>query len=226
MEQTHIVKKFDKNLARLKAVILEMGELVVSQFEDATELWTTYEADEVTRILAFDRRVNGFHRDIHQRAEILIVRRQPMAMDLRKTLAPINIAGELERIGDYAKSVAKRAHLFQENRPDEALMDMISQMSDLIRTMLVDILQAYEGSDLELATKVRDLDDEIDKLNKSLRKAVIQALTDLAGNKEMAEKLVQLVLISRNLERVGDHIVNISRFVHQIETGDDLKAFE
>lgn len=117
MEHEHIVKKFDKNLEKIKKTIVEMGGLVGLQINDATAVLATFDAAEVERIATYDRIINGLNKDIHDRAEILIVRRQPMALDLRKTLAPINISGELERIGDHAKSTAKRAHIIHNTPP-------------------------------------------------------------------------------------------------------------
>lgn len=221
MAQEHIVKKFDKNLDKIKASIVEMGSLVALQINDATAVLLSYDAAEAKRIAAYDRIINGLNKDIHDRAEILIIRRQPMALDLRQTLAPINISGELERIGDHAKSTAKRAHIIDNNRPDEAMLEMISQMSEIVQDMLADVITAYESTDLELAARVREQDQKVDDLNKQLVQAAIDALSKPS---DLAESLIHLTLISRNFERIGDHITNIARYVHQIATGDDLKA--
>jgi len=226
MENDHIVKKFDKNLDKIKEKILEMGDLVGAQVRDATAMWISYDADEVARIIALDLRVNGLHREVYKRAEVLIARRQPVALDLRETLAPINIAGELERIGDHAKSSAKRAFIFSENRPDRKLFDNIAKMSAIVQVMLSDVLIAYDHSNTGQAAEVREQDREIDDLHQEMLKSAITSLSELSGNKELTAGLVHLVLISRNLERVGDHIVNISRYINQIVEGDDLKATE
>jgi len=223
MAHEHIVKKFDKNLDKIKLTIVEMGGLVGLQLNDATAVLGAYDADEVARITTYDRIINGLNKDIHDRAEILIVRRQPMALDLRKTLAPFSISGELERIGDHAKSTAKRAHIIDANPPEDAIMELISQMSAIVQAMLEDVMIAYKNDDLELAAKVRDRDDDVDALNKQLVQNVIDALGKTPQN---AECLIHLTLISRNFERIGDHICNISRYVHQIATGDDLKKFD
>lgn len=221
MAQEHIVKKFDKNLDKIKASIVEMGSLVGLQISDATAVLLSFDAAEATRIAAYDRIINGLNKDIHDRAEILIIRRQPMALDLRQTLAPINISGELERIGDHAKSTAKRAHIIEANRPDDAMLEMVSKMSEIVQDMLVEVISAYETADLGLAASVREQDQKVDDLNKQLMQAAIDTLSKTP---EMAESLVHLTLISRNFERIGDHITNIARYVHQIATGDDLKA--
>ncbi len=226
MENEHIVRRFDKNLEKIKSKTLEMGELVGAQVRDATAMWINHDADEVARIVALDLRVNGLHREVYERAEILIARRQPVASDLRRTLAPINIAGELERIGDHAKSAARRAFVFSRNRPDQKLFDTIVKMSSIVQVMLSEVLIAYDHSNIGQAAEVRMQDREIDALHQAVLKLVISALANVSGDEELVAGYVHLVLISRNLERVGDHIVNISRYVNQIVEGDDLKARE
>jgi len=221
MQQTHIVKKFDKNLEKIKTTIVEMGGLVGLQVNDATAVLSAYDAAEVERITTYDRIINGLNKDIHDRAEILIVRRQPMALDLRQTLAPINIAGELERIGDHAKSTAKRAHIIDNTPPDDASLELIAQMSVIVQAMLGDVLIAYGNADIDLAARIKEQDKEVDALNNQLVQLVIETL---AKAPEMAESLIHLTLISRNFERIGDHICNIARYVHQIVTGEDLKS--
>lgn len=224
MENQHIVKKFDRNLLKIREKISEMGDLVIAQIRDATAMWVDFDAGEVARIRGQDRAVNGLHRDIYERAEILIARRQPVAMDLRQTLAPINIAGELERIGDHAKSFAKYAAQISENRPSADLFDKVNHMSALVQTMLEDVLQAYETLDAGIAAQVRERDRDVDVMNKELIEGVVKALSKNSGDERHVSALVHLILVSRNIERVGDHIVNISRYVNQIVEGDDLKA--
>ena len=221
MPHEHIVKKFDKNLEKIKQSILEMGGLAGLQLRDATAVLLSYDAAEVARITAHDRIINGLNKDIHDRAGLLIVRRQPMALDLRQTLAPISISNALERIGDHAKSTAKRARIIDSTPPDAATLEMIAQISNIVQAMLKDVLIAYENADIDLAAKVREQDKEVDALNKQFIQVVVAVLLK---NPQMAESLIHLTLISRNFERIGDHICNIARTVHQIVTGEDLKA--
>jgi len=222
----HIVAKFDKNLQKIRSLILGMGALVGAQIKDATALWFAYDEAEANRIRALDRQVNAMNREVYARAEVLIVRRQPVALDLRATLAPINIANELERIGDHAKTLAKRAYLYTDERPAKELFDLIAEMSEGVQRMLIDVLLAYTESDTDLAAIVREKDLLIDEAHKKLMQMVITALAEGQNSEDLTAGLVHLVLVSRNLERVGDHIVNISRFVNQIVEGDDLKAVE
>ncbi len=220
----HIVAKFDKNLDKIKSVILDMGALVGTQIKDATALWFAFDEAEAARIRALDLQVNGMNSEVYARAEVLIVRRQPVALDLRETLAPINIASELERIGDHAKTLAKRAFLYTDERPAKEFFDLIAQMSNDVQQMLIDVLLAYSNSDIDAAARVREKDTAIDDAHKKMLRMVIAALSEGRNSEDLTTELVHMVLNSRNLERVGDHIVNIARFVNQIVEGHDLKA--
>ncbi len=221
MENAHIVGRFDRDLNKIKDRILEMGNLVISQINQATEVMQNTDAAKVDRLVATDRQINGMNKDIHRRAERLIALRQPMALDLRQALSPINIAAELERIGDHAKSTAKRSHKLAAPPKDQEAMQITCQMSGLVQTMLADILVAYTNSDIEMAAKVRARDLDVDRLNKA---AFAAGLRGISQDPAKAETFVHLILLARNFERVGDHTVNIARHVHQIVTGEDLKA--
>ncbi len=223
MENPHIVKKFDKNLQKIKSVILEMGSMVSRQVEDATGVLFAYDPKEVARIEELDLTINGYHKDIHSRAEILIARRQPVAFDLRATLAPIEVARELERIGDYAKTIAGFASVLAQTAPDAEHIVLINQMSDAVQVMLDDVLRAYMAGDIDLAAQVRSQDLQIDTLNETIRKNA----TEMAGvSADDAQACIAIILVAQKLERVGDHITNISRYIHQVYTGDDLKRFK
>ncbi|NOX72381.1 MAG: phosphate signaling complex protein PhoU [Alphaproteobacteria bacterium] len=221
MENAHIVSRFDKDLDRIKNRILEMGDLVLTQIAQATDLLQDFDAPTADQLIARDRKVNGMNKTIHSRAERLIALRQPVALDLRAALSPINIAFELERIGDHAKSCAKSARKLANAPADTAAMQIVLDMSALVQAMLADVLRAYNDSDIALAADVRARDIEVDRQNKALFEI---GLTSIASSPENAEALVLKILLARNFERVGDHIVNIARHVHQIVTGEDLKA--
>ena len=221
MENSHIVSRYDKNLGRIQSGILDMGDLVISQLSQATDALVTFEADTADQLIATDRTINGMYKDIYTRAERLIALRQPMALDLRQALTPINIASNLERIGDHAKSTAKRARLLAGQAPDPALLAVIHQMSSTGQVMLSDVLRAYDDSDTDLAADIRARDLEVDQLNKGIFAA---AVAGIEKSPDQAETYIHIILLARGFERVGDHVVNIARDVHQIVTGEDLKA--
>ena len=163
METTpHIMSRYDKDLGKLKKRIMSMGSQVQDQLADATEALIEFDAGDAERLIAFDRTINGMHQDIYSRSERLIALRQPMALDLRQVLLPINIAHELERIGDHAKSTAKRARILAHSTAGQPARDKIREMSDRVQSMLQDVMQAYNDSDIDLAAQVRetDLSDE------------------------------------------------------------------
>ena len=221
MENSHIVSGYDKNLDRIKSSILDMGELVISQQNQAMDALHSFDAETVEQLIAKDRTINGMYKDIYTRSERLIALRQPMALDLRQALSPINIASNLERIGDHAKSTAKRARLLAPLSPDPALLGVISQMNEAAGSMLSDVLRAYKEDDVELAADIRARDAQVDQLNKDI---FANAVSAIKGNPDQAEAYIHVIVLARGFERVGDHVVNIARHIHQIATGEDLKA--
>ena len=221
MEQEHIVGAFDADLDRIKDEILEMGKLVKKQIRAATNALLEMELEEVDSLIATDRKINGMNKNINTLAEQMIAMRQPMAVDLRLALMATNIATELERLGDHAKSTAKRVRRLSDASPKKSIMSLIEKMSDLVETMLTNALKAYKKMDIEGAAEVRVKDAEVDDINDQIFKMAVKAIKK---NPEDIETLIHIILLSRNFERAGDHIVNIARQVHQIVTGEDLKA--
>jgi phosphate transport system protein len=144
-----------------------------------------------------------------------------MALDLRLALLATSIASELERLGDYAKSAAKRVRKLTESSSGEKTLSLIGEMSRIVQEMLTEVLMAYKKNDIEKAAEIRVRDIDVDELNKKIQKTAIKSIREFP---EDTETLVHLILLARNFERAGDHIVNIARQVHQIVTGEDLKA--
>jgi len=223
MENVHITSSFDKDLGEIKARVVKMGTLVASQLSEGMLMLANPDAARVEALVKNDRKVNGMNTSIAKHAERLIALRQPMALDLREALSPINIATELERIGDHAKSAAKRSQKMLRGAIPPEFQALLSAISGLLQTQIDDVLRAYDKSDLALAAHVREQDRQVDDLNRKVFELSVLALSD---GKRDAATLMNVVLVSRNLERVGDHIVNIARYVNQIVTGDDLKATE
>lgn len=159
--------------------------------------------------------------NVYTESERLIALRQPMALDLRKALSPINIAAELERIGDHAKSTAKGARKLAATSVDATLLGVLLEMSSLVQVMLLDALTAFRESDTALAADIRARDLEIDQMNKAVFAKAVQAMD---ADKGLSEPYMRVVLLARGFERVGDHVVNITRHIHKIVTGEDLKT--
>lgn len=223
MENEHIVARFDKDLKKIKGEIQAMGALVNEQIKGATSALMDFETDDVDVLVATDRKINGMYKSVHTRAERLIARRQPMALDLRQALLAINIAGELERIGDHAKSTAKRVRKLSEGSSGAEALVMVGEMSEIVQGMLTDVLVAYDDEDIEKAAEIRARDRDVDIIKSSVFAVGIEAIE---RSPDDAETLVHLILLARSFERAGDHVVNMARQVHQIVTGEDLKATE
>tara|TARA_X000000368_G_scaffold84677_1_gene64132 strand:+ start:6611 stop:7282 length:672 start_codon:yes stop_codon:yes gene_type:complete len=221
MEKEHIVGKFDKELDRIKNEILEMGMLVKKQIQGATKALLSFETKDVDELITTDLKINGMNKTINQHVEQLIAMRQPMALDLRSALMATSIAAELERLGDHAKSTARRVKKLSENSSGEDILNLLGQMSQIIQEMLTKVLKAYKRVNIKLAGQIRNRDADLDKLYKKIQKESILAIQQ---NPNDTETLVNFILLARNFERAGDHIVNIARQVHQIVTGEDLKA--
>ena len=164
MENAHIVGRFDKDLDKLKNRILAMGALVAKQLNGATNALHTPDRGAIDLLVAEDRKVNGMNRSIAGRAERLIALRQPVALDLRAALLPINIAAELERIGDHAKSTAKRARKLDLNSIPREPIDLLTQMSKITQAQLTDAMVAYRDSDIDLVILVSEEDAELLRL--------------------------------------------------------------
>lgn len=223
MENAHIVGRFDKDLAKLKNRILAMATLVEKQLKGATNALVAPDRVVIDQLVVEDRKVNGMNRSIAGRAERLIALRQPVALDLRAALLPINIAAELERIGDHAKSTAKRSRKLDLTSIPQEPIGLLVEMSEITQTQLTDAMAAYRDSDIDLVNSVRSRDAEVDALNQNLFDMAVNMLSNADHN---AETILNVILIARNFERVGDRVVNIARHVNQIVTGDDLKATE
>jgi len=221
MTQKHIVKKFDDELNRIKSEILEMGSLVKKQLQESTEALLSFNPQGMDVLINTDRTINGMNKKINRHVELILTRRQPMALDLRQVWLATSIASELERLGDYAKSTAKKVKKLSDNSSGEKALNLLGDMSKIVIEMLGDVLKAFEKIDIEKASEIRVRDIEVDSLNKKILATVIQSIHEYPDD---TETLIHLVLLARNYERAGDHIVNISRQIHQIATGEDLKA--
>ena len=221
MTQEHIVKKFDDELNQIKSEILEMGNLVKRQLQESTEALLSFNPQGMDVLIKTDRTINGMNKKINRHVELILTRRQPMALDLRQVWLATSIASELERLGDYAKSTAKKVKKLSDNSSGEKALNLLGDMSKIVIEMLGDVLKAFEKIDIEKASEIRVRDVEVDSLNKKILATVIQSIHEYPDD---TETLIHLVLLARNYERAGDHIVNISRQIHQIATGEDLKA--
>ena len=175
----------------------------------------------VQTVIERDLKLDALDAEIERRSIRLIALRQPVAQDLRRTVAAMKIAQNLERIGDLAKNIAKRGAVLADSEPITPLTRSIERMGRLVATRLKDVLDAYTSNDLERAVSVWSQDDEVDEHYDSLFR---ELLTYMMGDPRTITAGAHLLFIAKNLERIGDHATNIAEIVHYQISGEDLPA--
>ena len=175
--------------------------------------------DELERVLTGDAASNQLHIEIDDRCFKLLALHQPMAVDLRAIVSAVKINTDLERVGDLAVNIGEAAARYLEHPPVKELID-IPRMADIAQGMLRDALDSYVRRDLALAQQVLDRDDELDLLKTHVFR---ELLTHMLRNQATIEPSLDLILISRHLERVGDHATNVAEDVIFMVSAKDVR---
>jgi phosphate transport system protein len=212
-------RSIDAGLARLKDKLLLMGGYVEKAIEEATHGLVAAEPDRFHRVHEFEKTINQLHKEVDEDCLNLLATQSPLARDLRTILAVIKINTDLERMGDQAVNIALNAAEYLKQPPLKPLID-IPRMAEQSRTMVRESLDAFVRTDTKLAEKVMDLDDEVDMLKNQIFR---ELLTYMIQEPKRIEQALNLILIARNLERVGDHATNIAEDVIFIATGQDVR---
>jgi len=198
-----------------------MGGLTEAQVADAITAVVKRNQDLATNVVSRDDRLDVAEREIERRAIKLIALRQPMADDLRRTVAAMKIANNLERCGDLAKNIAKRTLVIVESDPLTPLTRSIDRMGKLVLQRLTAVLDAYARGDLERALAVWSQDEDVDEHYNSLFR---ELLTYMMADPRTITACAHLLFVAKNLERIGDHATNIAEIVHYQVTGEDMIA--
>jgi phosphate transport system protein len=214
----HIVKAFSEQLESLTTTVAQMGGLVESQLADAVEAIARRDTALAEKTIAGDARVDQFQVSIEEQSLKLLALRQPMAVDLRDTLAAIKIASELERIGDLAKNIAKRAIVLN-REPPLRLTQSLARMGRAALSQLKLVLDAYTNRDAEGAETVWGNDGEIDEIYNSLFR---ELLTYMMEDPRTIGLCTHLLFVAKNMERTGDHATNIAEVVYHMVSGKQL----
>ena len=215
----HIVKAYDEELNHLAADVARMGGLAEAEVADALDTVTHRDLSLVQSVIERDLKLDALNGEIERRSIRMIALRQPVAQDLRRTVAAMKIASNLERIGDLAKNIAKRGVVLAESEPITPLTRSIERMGRLVASRMKEVLDAYTSSELERAIDVWSRDDEIDEHYDSLFR---ELLTYMMGDPRTITSCAHLLFIAKNLERVGDHATNIAEIVHYEISGEEL----
>ncbi|HVI32391.1 phosphate signaling complex protein PhoU [Phenylobacterium sp.] len=215
----HIVKSFEDELNTLTAECARMGGLAEAQVADSIQAVVKRDQGLASSLVERDEQLDQLQQDIERKAIRLIALRQPMANDLRRTVAAMKIAGELERTGDLAKNIAKRTLVIVESEPMTPLTRSLERLGKLVLTRLKAVLDAYTRSDLERALAVWSQDDEVDEHYNSLFR---ELLTYMMGDPRTITACAHMLFVAKNLERIGDHATNIAEMVSYEITGEEM----
>jgi phosphate transport system protein len=206
-------------LQELAGKIAEMGRLDGEQIADAIDALVKRDTSLAERVIAMDDRIDALQRAIEEKAVATIARRQPMAIDLREIVGALRISNDLERVGDLAENIAKRALLVSEDYRINEVVLQLQRMVDLVGEQLTRVLESYEHRDVVLALDVWRKDQEIDALNSSLFRELLTYMMEDPRNITFCS---HMLFCAKNIERMGDHATNIAETVYYIVEGRQL----
>jgi phosphate transport system protein len=218
MATGHTVKAFDEDLGQLRALISEMGGRAEAAITGAIEALVNRDVESAARIVEGDRKIDELEAEIERQVVRLIALRAPMAADLREVLAALKIAGVVERMGDYAKNIAKRTPLLQDARGMEA-MSVLPAMGKVATEMVRNVLDAFVLRDAEAAVAVSARDKAVDDFYNSLFRTL---LTHMMESPQNITASTHLLFIAKNIERIGDHATNVAEMVYFAATGRQM----
>ena len=215
----HIYRHYEEELAELKARLLAMGGIAEERLRAAIAAIVERNAVLAQEVAQGDEPVNQHHKDVDNRCFRLLALRQPMAVDLRSILAAVKINTDLERVGDLAVNIAEAGQRYLLHPPVKELVD-IPRMALIAQAMLRDALDAYVRHDTALAQVVLDRDDTLDGLKTQVFR---ELLTYMLQDPHTIEPALDLILISRHLERIGDHATNVAEDVIFVVAARDVR---
>ena len=214
-----VVPHFQGELERLKTRLLEMGGLAEDRVRASVEGLVSRDVAVVERVLGGDTPINQLHIEIDNRCFMLLALYQPMAVDLRAIVSAVKINTDLERVGDLAINIAEAVTRYLKHPPVKELID-IPRMAGIAQSMLRDALDAYVRRDTAMAQAVLDKDDELDGLKTQVFR---ELLTYMLQDPATIEPALDLILISRHLERIGDHATNVAEDVIFMVLAKDVR---
>lgn len=209
----HIVKAYTAEIDHLTAMIAEMGGYAETAVTEAVQALRRRDTERAQRVVEGDRKIDALEEQVSAHVVRLLALRQPMAADLRTIVAALKIAGDLERIGDYAKNIAKRTVALNQS-PATGPIVGIAHLSRMVEAMLRDVLNAYVANDAEAAKQLRLRDTEVDEAHTGLFR---ELLTYMMEDPRTITVCTHLIIVAKNLERIGDHATNIAEnLVYQV----------
>ena len=216
MQDQHIASAFDRDLEAVQAQIMKMGGLVENAILEAAISLETRDEERAEAVRKADKAIDALEELINEEAARIIALRAPIAVDLRVVLSVIKVSANLERIGDYAKNLAKRTSVLSQMAPVNDSAGALRRMAKEVERMLKDALDAYVARDAGLAQDVIDRDIEIDQMYNALFR---EFLTFMMEDPRNITACMHLHFIAKNIERMGDHVTSIAEQVIYLVTG-------
>ncbi|MFC3057452.1 phosphate signaling complex protein PhoU [Paenirhodobacter populi] len=217
MENQHILSAFDRDLEAVQAMVVKMGGLVEAQIVDAATALETRDEELAEAVRKRDKAVDKLEEQINAEAAQLIALRAPTASDLRIALSVIKISGNLERVGDYSKNIAKRTKVLLQMQQINGSTSALRRMALAVEGMLKDAIDSYIQRDEKLAADVRSRDIEIDQMYNALFR---EFLTYMLEDPRNITACMHLHFIAKNIERMGDLATSIAEQVIYLVTGE------
>jgi phosphate transport system protein len=214
----HTLKAFDEDLDRLRALIAQMGGLAEHAIGEAMRCLVQRDLDGAMAVVQDDQKLDKLEIEAEKRVVQLIALRAPMAGDLREAVAALKISGVVERIGDYAKNIARRVPLLEDSSQLEPL-SLLPEMARIATQMVHDVLDAFVRRDAEAAVRVVERDQAVDDFYDSIFRTL---LTFMMEKPQTIGQSAHLLFVAKNLERVGDHATNIAEMVYYAATGEHV----
>ncbi len=219
MVSDHIVKSFDDDLNQLVNMIAEMGGLAERQLADSISALSRRDETLASNVIDQDKRLDALEENIDAQVLRMLALRQPQALDLRAVIVALKISAELERVGDYAKNVAKRTLTLMQAPAVGPATNTIVRMGMIVGGMISNVIDAYLNSDIIKAKEVRARDHDVDQLHTSLFR---ELLTYMMEDPRNITSCTHLLFIAKNIERIGDHVTNIAENVHFLVAGESF----
>ena len=211
----HTVKSYDEELDRMTNAILEMGGMVEQQLAGAITALVKRDAALADQVRQSDQKVDALEEEVNHLVLRLLALRQPMAIDLRLITASLKISSDLERMGDYAANMAKRAGALSQIEPVGPI-SAIPRLAQVTQTMTKDVLDAYVERDVDKAMAVWRRDEEVDEMYNSVFR---ELLTYMMEDPRSITPCTHLLFIAKNIERLGDHATNIAETINFMVKG-------
>ena len=215
----HTIKAFDDDLDRLRALISEMGGLAEHNIRESMRCLVERDLDGAKNVVEEDRKLDSLEIETERRAVQLIALRAPMAGDLRDVVAALKISGVVERIGDYAKNIARRVQQLDKAGGKIEPLSLLPEMARIATQMVHDVLDAFVERDAEMAVEVCRRDQAVDDFYDSIFRAL---LTHMMENPHNIGQAAHLLFVAKNIGRVGDHATNIAEMVFYAATGEHM----